>query len=198
MASKQKPLQPSIGSEFDDIPLKMHVPQLEFIYRLQCEMAKENDHVGAAFGGTNERIVMPILGGTVKGPEISGIIQERSGADWGTAVQGTNYMRLDARYTLKTSDGYCIYVQSKGIFSPQREDFFAQGHPDTMSQKEVEWFTRLEFEAGPGPYSWLNSIFAIGVLGMHDRRIVIDAYRLTNFPGMRPAVLNARQEQTKL
>ncbi|KAK3672395.1 hypothetical protein LTR78_007702 [Recurvomyces mirabilis] len=141
MADDKHRLEPSIGDQYYDIPLKMLVPQLDFIYRLKCEMAKDNDMVGAAFGGTNIRIVMPILGGTVKGPQISGIIQERSGADWGSVVQGTDYMRLDARYTLKTDDGHCIYVQSKGIFSPKDKSFLANGDPDSMSQKDVEWFT---------------------------------------------------------
>jgi hypothetical protein len=64
-------------------------------------------------------------------------------------------MRLDARYTLKTNDGHFIYVQSKGIFSPRDSDFSSKDEPRTMSQQDVEWFTRLEFETGPGPYNWM-------------------------------------------
>lgn len=52
-----------------------------------------------------------------------------------------------------------------------------------MSQSDVDWFTRLQFDAGPGPYNWMNGVFGIGVLSMHEGRIIIDAYRLTNFPG---------------
>ena len=95
-------------------------------------------------------------------------------------------MRLDARYTFKTDDGHYIYVRSKGIFSPFADDFFATGHPDNMSQADLEWFTRLQFDAGPGLYNWMNGIFAVGVLSMHERKIVIDAYRLTNFPWQEP------------
>lgn len=91
-------------------------------------------------------------------------------------------MRLDARYTLKTDDGYYIYVRSKGIFSP-RDYPFAKGEPKTMTQSDVDWFTRLQFDVGPGPYNWMNGVFAIGVLSMKEGRINIDAYRLTNFPG---------------
>lgn len=49
-----------------------------------------------------------------------------------------------------------------------------------MTQDEVDWFTRLQFEAS-GPYDWLNSVFGIGVLAMNDSKILIDAYELTNF-----------------
>ncbi|EMC93718.1 hypothetical protein BAUCODRAFT_141148 [Baudoinia panamericana UAMH 10762] len=177
---QQNPTQPSIGNQYDSIPLQMYVPRLEFVYRLKCEMASENDYVGAPFDGSNVRVVMPIIGGTVKGPRISGIIQHRSGADWGQSNKGSNFTRLDARYTLKTEDNHCIYVQSKGIFSPHRADYFAKGPPTSMSQKDVDWFTRLEFETGPGPYGWMNGIFAIGVLSMHEQRIIIDAYAVTN------------------
>lgn len=101
-------------------------------------------------------------------------------------------MKLDARYTLKTDDGEYIYVRSKGIFSPSADDFFASGHPDSMSHSDVEWFSRLQFDAGSGPYNWMNSIFAIGVLSMHERKIIIDAYRVTNFPGQEPKDIRAR------
>jgi hypothetical protein len=88
-------------------------------------------------------------------------------------------MRLDARYTLKTDDGHYIYVRSKGIFKPGPGIDVNPGK-SSMTQDEVEWFTRLQFDAS-GPYDWLNSLFGIGVLSMDDNRILIDAYELTNF-----------------
>lgn len=91
-------------------------------------------------------------------------------------------MKLDARYTLETDDGSFIYVRSKGIFKP-KEAFrsAATGPPINIAQDDAEWFTRLQFEANEGPYEWMNFIFAIGVLTMHEGNIIIDAYRLTNF-----------------
>ena len=93
-------------------------------------------------------------------------------------------MRLDARYTLKTSDGYHIYVRSKGIFQPEPSLSTNEASPPSnFAQDQADWFTRLQFEASEGPYEWMNFVFAIGVLTMHDGRIIIDAYKLTNFPG---------------
>jgi hypothetical protein len=97
-------------------------------------------------------------------------------------------MWLDARYTFRTDDGHLIYVKSKGVFFPQSEDFIRH---ENMSQSEVDWLTRLQFEAdGAGPYNWMNGIFAVGVLAMHKRKIIIDAYRMTNFPGKPPKDLH--------
>ncbi|THV70029.1 hypothetical protein D6D19_01682 [Aureobasidium pullulans] len=159
---------------------KMRTPSLKFMYHLECEMSQENHVVGAQFGTSNARVIMPIVGGTVKGPRISAIIQNMSGADWGLAIGGTGLMRLDARYTLKTDDGHCIYVRSKGIFKPGPGVDINPATRTRMTQDEVEWFTRLQFEAS-GPYDWMNSVFGIGVLAMDESKILIDAYELTNF-----------------
>jgi len=67
----------------------MRTPSMKFIYRLECEMAKDNHFVGAQSGTSNARVVMPIVGGTVKGPQISGIIEHMSGADWGLVIGKT-------------------------------------------------------------------------------------------------------------
>ncbi|SMQ52327.1 unnamed protein product [Zymoseptoria tritici ST99CH_3D7] len=161
----------------------MRMPSMEFIYRLSCDMASENHAVGAPFSGSHNRVIMPIVGGRVEGPRVSADIQHMSGADWGTAIKGTNFMILNARYTLKTIDGHFIYVRSKGIFSPNRDDFFANRPPENVTQDDADWFTRLQFEAS-GSYNWLNGVLAIGVLAMCEKRIVIDAYRITNTPGV--------------
>src|SRR4051812_34269743 len=100
-------------------------------------------------------------------------------------------MRLDARYTIKTDDGFYLYIQAKGIFGPGpnvKEPLFdpPKPPPSNIGQDEVEWFTHITIEAGEGPGDWMNSVFAIGVLVMHENKIVIDAYRVTNFPGLPP------------
>lgn len=105
-------------------------------------------------------------------------------------------MRLNARYTVKTDDGHYLYIKAKGIFNAgpnQSEPILSESRPppENISQDEVEWFTHLNIEAGPGPYHWLNSVIAIGVLAMHEKKIVIDAYRITNFPGVTPKDVKA-------
>lgn len=81
---------PSPGNACSSNSLQMSIPHLEFIYRLECEMAKDNHAVGAPFGGTDFKMIMPIVGGIVKGPQINGTIEPMSGADWGTMVRGTD------------------------------------------------------------------------------------------------------------
>lgn len=104
-------------------------------------------------------------------------------------------MRLDARYTIKTDDDAFIFIKSKGTFSGHPSGPAAidpsRGPPTEFSQDQVEWFTRLQFEAPPGRYNWMNGVFAIGVLAMSEKRIIIDAYRVTNFPHIPPRDMKA-------
>lgn len=77
------------GHDFLPLPFQMKVPHLDFVYRSSCDMASDNYAVGAPFGGSHSRTIMPISGGIVRGPHISAEIQKTGGADWGTVVTGT-------------------------------------------------------------------------------------------------------------
>lgn len=57
--------------------------------------------------------------------------------------------------------------------------------PPTVTQAEVEFFSHLRIEAA-GEYNWLNGLVCIGVMTCEDDRIIIDAYYLTNFEGVKP------------
>lgn len=100
----------------------------------------------------------------------------------GSAAQA--FYHLDARYAIVTEDGHYILVNAKGVFR------LGPGVPDTgreeptVSQDEAEYFSHLTYEApGDSPYGWMNGIVAVGVMTMWEEKVVIDAYRLTNFPG---------------
>lgn len=103
-------------------------------------------------------------------------------------------MKLDARYTVKTDDGSYLYVRANGLYRPGPDTEYAKQvasdprarPPQTVTQKDVEFFSHLLVEAGPGPYNWLNGLVCVGVLTCEDDRIIIDAYYLTNFPGVKP------------
>ena len=95
MATSGDPsLSPGNAFSLSNMPAQMRLPHLDFIYRLECEMAQEDHDVGAAFSGSHSRIIMPIVRGTVNGPRIRGTIQHMRGADWGTTIKGTDVRAL--------------------------------------------------------------------------------------------------------
>lgn len=77
---------PSPGNVYSPNLPPTHIPSLEFIYRLECGMSPDEQVVGRPSTSQNSRIILPITGGTVLGPEISGIIVPSSGADWATSL----------------------------------------------------------------------------------------------------------------
>jgi hypothetical protein len=212
MAETKKASLPSPGNDlYPDIP-PMRAPHMDFVYRMVAEMHPTQIYKMKNVQGTNiTRQVMHIAGGTVRGPRINGTLVKDSGADWAQRMDSPKvctglsqcrkgkdlllmiivkeFFRLDARYAMQTDDGYYIYIRSRGIFTPGPNktpaDQAAAREEEKMSQDDVEYFTNLTFEAdGDGPYNWMNEIFCVGTLQGVDGKVVIDAWRLTNFPGV--------------
>ena len=109
----------SPGNQFSPNPEStplMRTPHLSFLYRLECDIAKEELLVGAAHGTGVIRSIANILEGEVNGPDIKGKVLPLGGADWATVIEGTHSMTLDARYTVKTDDGHYILTDGKHLY----------------------------------------------------------------------------------
>lgn len=110
-------------------------------------------------------------------------------------------MTLDARYTAKTNDGQYLYIRAHGLYRPgPGTEYAKQVAQDpttrpkhTVTQDDVEFFSHLRIETGPGKYNWLNGLVCIGVMTCVGTRIIIDAYYLTNFEGIKPEDVMARR-----
>ena len=69
---------------------QMRQPSLAFLYRLECDIAKEEINIGAPHNAGTIRSIANILGGTIKGPGIEASILPLGGADWASVVKGTH------------------------------------------------------------------------------------------------------------
>ncbi|KAF7590831.1 hypothetical protein BBP40_002300 [Aspergillus hancockii] len=171
----------------------MRRPGMTFLYRLECNIAAEDINVGAPHGGSMIRSIAPIVGGIFKGPSLSGTVVP-GGADFATVIESSHSMTLDAHYTAKTDDGCYLYIRAHGLYRPGPSTEYAKKvadnpalrPPPTVTQDDVEFFSHLRIEAGAGKYNWLNGLVCIGVMSCEEDRILIDAYYLTNFEGIKP------------
>lgn len=77
---------PSPGNDFSSGEPPMRRPHLEFIYRIVAEMDPGASPIPNVQGTAVSRIVLPIAGGTVRGPQINGEIVKNSGADWAQRI----------------------------------------------------------------------------------------------------------------
>ncbi|KAK5652014.1 hypothetical protein OQA88_10917 [Cercophora sp. LCS_1] len=135
-------------------------PPLTYLYTV-------NATLGAALPVGNSprgnRAVIPITGGSFKGPAISGKVHNL-GADWGLTDAGGTFF-ADTRYHLETDDGAHIFIQTNG-----------------PAQADGRLHLRIQFETGSGRYYWLNYVVAVGVLRVGDGWVVIDVWQLVSPP----------------
>ncbi|RAH74846.1 DUF3237 domain-containing protein [Aspergillus aculeatinus CBS 121060] len=185
----------SPGNAFYPETPPMRRPDLTYLYRLECDIDKDEINLGPPHAAGVIRSIANIVGGTFKGPGgLSGTVLPLGGADWSTMIEGTHSITLDARYTAKTDDGHYLYIQAHGLYRPGPGTAYARQvaedplsrPPPTVTQDDVEFFSHLRIEAGPGKYNWLNGLVCVGVMTCVEDRIVIDAYYLTNFGGVTP------------
>lgn len=151
------------------LPLGAKKPAFAFVYECVAAIAPP-----LTFGPTldGERRVIPITGGTFKGPRMQGQVVA-NGADWNLSRKD-GASSVEAAYYLKTDDQVLIRVVNRGIGtravanSNAPELFFMYTHP--------------EFEAPTGKYDWLNRGMFIGTLGARrgaKNEVLIRVFELT-------------------
>lgn len=114
---------------------------LDLVARLEVLISAPID---AGVTPAGHRRVIPITGGTVSGPRITGEVLG-IGADW-SVVRGDGVAAVTAKYLIRTDDGVVLTVTNTGAFT-------AQGIVTTP-----------RIEAPEGPYSWLNDAVLVGTL----------------------------------
>jgi Protein of unknown function (DUF3237) len=114
------------------------------------------------------RRIIPILSGKVTGPRLQGEVMP-GGADW-QYVRGDGVLELEARYSIKTSDGAEIAVINRGMrrAPPEVMDRLSRG--EAVDPAFVYFRTAPVFEAPAGPHAWLNeSVFVASAARFPDR-----------------------------
>lgn len=124
----------------------------EHVFTLDIGIGQPRE-VGAVPHGY--RRVIPITGGTVHGPKLTGTVLP-GGADW-------NLMRTDgaihvwARYEIETDDGSIVSIINEGLHHVDREAAAASGTAPTL-------ITVPRFEVAAGGPTWLNTGTFVGEL----------------------------------
>ena len=127
-------------------------PRLEYV----CEINVQLDPamvVGETAHGI--RRIVPIVGGTVSGPQIKAAII-RGGADWQLLRKDGN-TELEAHYQFKTDDGVLIYIHNVGVrlASPEIAAKLARGERVDPSQYYFRAVPRFEAPI-QSKYAFLN------------------------------------------
>ncbi len=130
---------------------QLPAPQMEFVCTIEVKVDPALI-VGESVHGV--RRIIPIIGGTVKGPHINGEVLN-GGADWQN-IRKDGVAEIEARYQFKTDDGSVVYIKNAGmrIASPEIAAKIASG--EIVDPSLYYFRTILQFEAPIGKYDWLN------------------------------------------
>jgi len=131
------------------------------------------------FGRTpyGERRVIGILGGTVRGPKLSGRVLP-GGADW-QIVRGDGAADIQARYTIESEAGARILVSSEGLRHgpPAVMERLARG--DNVDPSLYYFRTVMRFETANPSVDWLNRILALARGQREANAVRLDVYEVT-------------------
>ncbi|UWQ97333.1 DUF3237 domain-containing protein [Rhodobacteraceae bacterium M385] len=127
-------------------------------------------------GRAGQRRIVPIIGGTVEGRELSGRLLNL-GADWQT-VFASGVAELDTRYAMETHDGATIEIINYGLRHgpPETLDAIARGAEVDPASYYMRTHARLE--TGDPRYEWVNRTLFVGVGARMQQSVKIDLYAL--------------------
>ncbi|KAK4222452.1 hypothetical protein QBC38DRAFT_519196 [Podospora fimiseda] len=132
-------------------------PGVTFLYNANITVGLSVD-VGSIPAGNVT--VIPVIGGALIGPKVSGKILA-IGADWGLSTpQGSYY--TDMRAQIRTMDNANIYVQMSGLM--QRNDGLI--------------YVRATFQTGAQNYWWMNYAFAFGTMRASGTGFMVEMWHL--------------------
>jgi hypothetical protein len=139
-------------------------PDLRHVFDIEARLGPIRD-LGAMPHG--RRRIVPILGGTVRGPRLEAEVVS-GGADW-QHIRGDGVAELVARYSIRTRDGVEITVTNSGLRRAAPEVMERMARGEAVDPALVYCRTVPLFEAPSGPYAWLNaSIFVATAARLPD------------------------------
>lgn len=149
-------------------------PQLEYFGTLDIEVASPVE-VGRTYAG--QRRVIPITGGTLTGPQISGRILN-AGADF-QVIRSTTESDLDARYVVELADGARLFVTNVAYRTGAAEDIAAIAKGEQVPAERIYFRCAPRFEVADSPatsWQWLESTVVIGSGRREPDAVIIDLW----------------------
>jgi hypothetical protein len=149
-------------------------PVLVPLTQVRCEVGALVSLGSAKYG---ERRYVPLLGGTVAGPELNGTVVE-GGVDW-QVQRGDGVLDIAAHYVIRADDGGLIEVQSDGMRHGPAEVMARLARGEAVGRGEYFFRTLMRFQTGALAWLHLNKVMALAVGQREAELVVLDVYRIT-------------------
>lgn len=148
-------------------------PTLRHICTLAVALAPIRE-MGMGRGG--QRRIVPIIGGEVTGPALSGRILEM-GADWQT-VFADGLAELDTRYAMQTHDGAIIEIINYGFRHGPAATIAAIARGETVDPSSYYMRTHARLESGDPRYDWVNRTLFVGTGARSQDKVIVDLFAI--------------------
>jgi hypothetical protein len=147
-------------------------PRLSRVYRLEATVGPPLD-----LGDTTEghRRIVPLTGGTFRGPAMNGSLVPGASADWQTVLPDGTALG-DIRYTLQTDDGDLLYVQSRSVRHGSREVLARLARGEDVDPSEYVFRTSTRIETAARDLDWLNKGVFVSVGARRAGGVVYETY----------------------
>ncbi len=126
-------------------------PRLAPVFTVRVEIAPPVEQ-GEIDGG--RRRFIPITGGTVTGPRLSGTVLP-GGGDWQTIYPG-GFTRVEARYFLKAADGTVIGITNPGVRVASQDVTNRIARGERVDPSAYYFRSTPVFDPPPGTHQWLR------------------------------------------
>jgi hypothetical protein len=148
-------------------------PALTHVLHLEVEVGPPIE-VGETPAGL--RRVIPILGGTVSGPLLSGRVLP-GGADF-QVIRADTETVAEARYVLESDDGEVVYVENTGLRTGSAADIARLRQDLPVDPARIYFRSWPRFETAVPRLATLTGHLHVGSGARHPRGVVFDFFRI--------------------
>lgn len=148
-------------------------PGLEYVFTIEAEIDPPRSG-GAGLSG--ERLHIPITGGKVYGPKLTGRVLP-GGSDW-PIIRRDGNSAVEAHYSIETEDGTPIYLINKALRCSSVEVLARMRAGEVVSPDEYYFRGAPVFDAPDGRYQWLRESLFICSLRPKGMAVVVEIYRV--------------------
>ena len=115
--------------------------------------------------------MIPILGGTVEGPALSGNVLP-GGADW-QRIRSDGTGEIEARYLIQAHDGAVISVENEGFRHGPADVMERLAAGESVDPATYYFRTSPRFHAPDGPYGWMNRTIFVCIGERQPDRVLL-------------------------
>jgi hypothetical protein len=123
-----------------------------------------------------ERRLIPILGGRVTGPRLSGVVLP-GGTDY-QSIRDEGLADIHARYVIETDSGARVYVENTGIRRGPPEFIAKLKRGEPVDPALIYFRTVPRFETGASEFQWLMRSIFVCAGTRRPNEVLLDIYEV--------------------